>query len=440
MRIIHTADWHLGHTLHDLSREYEQRSFLDWLLKTLPKECVDALLISGDIFDTANPPAAAQRMWFEFVCQARKKSPQLQIVVVGGNHDSAERLDAPEPLFREYGVLVVGGLPRRQCGTKIKLDFERLVVPLKDERGEVTVIVAAVPFVRPADVPEESEADGLISEPALISGIRNVYEQVIDAARAKRKGSEALLAMGHCYIAGGQLSELSERKIQSGNQHALPLDIFPRDVAYVALGHLHRPQDLDKGRVRYCGSPLPLAMNEAPYEHSVTLLEIEAGRVKSSTIAVPRKVELLTVPSKPAELAEVLPLLKDLPVLDVIAKEELRPFLEVRVSLPQFEPGLRRQIEQALEGRSPRLVKITVQYTGTGAPLAESGNGSVENLAELDPEEVFRRCYERQYKEAPPEEWLSEFRNLLERAQHGAPPLSSPLQVQVEGKARGANV
>ncbi|HYF48264.1 MAG TPA: exonuclease SbcCD subunit D C-terminal domain-containing protein [Planctomycetota bacterium] len=418
MRVIHTADWHLGHTLHELSREYEQRSFLEWLLKVLPKERIDALIVAGDVFDTANPPAAAQRMWFEFVCNARRKCPKLQIVVVGGNHDSAERLDAPEPLFRELGVHVIGGLPRRQRGTKIKLDFERMIVPLKDERGEVEAIVAAVPFVRPSDVPEESEGEGLFSEPALIAGIRTVYEQVIAAAKAKKKGSEALIATGHCYVAGGQLSELSERKIQSGNQHALPLDIFLKDVAYVALGHLHCPQDLDKGRVRYCGSPIPLAMNEAAYAHSVTLLDIEGGRVKTSALEVPRKVELMTVPESAKELSEVLPLLKALPVLEITAKEEARPFLEVRVSLPQFEPGLRRQIEQALEGRAPRLVKITVQYTGTGVPLAESE--TVENLAELEPEEVFRRCYERQYKQPPPEEWLFEFRNLIERAQHGA--------------------
>ncbi|NPC81309.1 exonuclease subunit SbcD, partial [Pyxidicoccus fallax] len=99
MRLLHTSDWHLGHTLYDVSREAEHAAFLDWLLETLEAESVDALLVAGDIFDTANPSAEAQAAWYHFVARARRRLPRLDVVVIGGNHDSAARLDAPDPLF-----------------------------------------------------------------------------------------------------------------------------------------------------------------------------------------------------------------------------------------------------------------------------------------------------------------------------------------------------
>ena len=149
MRLLHTSDWHLGHTLYDTSREAEHTAFLDWLLDTLEAQKVDALLVAGDIFDTANPSAEAQASWYQFVARARRRCPRLDIVVIGGNHDSAARLDAPDPLFAALDVRVVGGLPRAQG----VVDLERLLVPLRDAQGEVGAWVAAVPYLRPADLP-----------------------------------------------------------------------------------------------------------------------------------------------------------------------------------------------------------------------------------------------------------------------------------------------
>ncbi|MFP2913001.1 exonuclease subunit SbcD, partial [Pyxidicoccus sp. 3LFB2] len=149
MRLLHTSDWHLGHTLYDVSREAEHAAFLDWLLETLEAQAVDALLVAGDIFDTANPSADAQAAWYHFVARARRRMPRLDVVVIGGNHDSAARLDAPDPLFAALGVRVVGGLPR----TRGELELERLLVPLHDAKGRVGAWVAAVPYLRPADLP-----------------------------------------------------------------------------------------------------------------------------------------------------------------------------------------------------------------------------------------------------------------------------------------------
>ena len=100
MRLIHTSDWHLGHTLHEISRRAEHLAFFDWLLGRLQALQADALLVAGDIFDTANPSAEAQADLYRFLATARQRLPGLDIVLIGGNHDSASRLDAPEPLLQ----------------------------------------------------------------------------------------------------------------------------------------------------------------------------------------------------------------------------------------------------------------------------------------------------------------------------------------------------
>ena len=133
LRIIHTADWHLGHHLQGVSRDYEHQQFLDWLLLQLEQRQVDVLVVAGDIFDTANPSAAAQAQLYEFIVKARNKCPQIDIILLGGNRDSASRLDAPGGLFSALGVSVVGGLTRDPQG---EFDWQRLLIPLSNARPE----------------------------------------------------------------------------------------------------------------------------------------------------------------------------------------------------------------------------------------------------------------------------------------------------------------
>ncbi len=102
MKILHTSDWHLGHTLRDRTRKFEHDEFLAWLQDRIADEEIDALLVSGDIFETANPSAEAQKVWFEFLGATRRRFPHLDMVVIGGNHDSAPRLDAPNPVLGDW--------------------------------------------------------------------------------------------------------------------------------------------------------------------------------------------------------------------------------------------------------------------------------------------------------------------------------------------------
>jgi exonuclease SbcD len=276
--------------------------------------------------------------------------------------------------------------------------------------------VAAVPFLRPADLPPRPEGDE--GDP-LIVGVREVYARATAVMRRRRQPGQALVAMGHAYMVGGSLSELSERKILGGNQHALPASIFDDDLAYVALGHLHLAQRVgQRDRVRYAGSPIPLSMAEASYRHQVILVDLDGEEVSAiDEVPVPRSVQALRVPPEgalePAPLAEALRSV-DAPAS---APEERWPFLDVVVELTGPAPGLVRQIEEALAGKGVRLVRIARHTRGRGEALGELI--AARNLRDITPEEVFRERYRREHADEPAPALIEAFAELIELAYEG---------------------
>ncbi|MDQ2697065.1 MAG: exonuclease SbcCD subunit D C-terminal domain-containing protein [Pseudomonadota bacterium] len=414
MRIIHTADWHLGHELHGIDRNFEHRRFLDWLLETLAAREADALIVCGDVFDSANPPAVAQLLLYRFLADLRARLPRVQTVIIAGNHDSPARLEAPRALLKLIDCHVVGTLPRINGG----LDLERLLIPLRDRDERIAAWCAAVPFLRPADLPPVAADD---DHDPLIEGVRRLYGQVAAAARARRRPRQALVATGHCYMTGTRLSELSERKILGGNQHALPADLFADDIGYTALGHLHLAQAVgNRAGVRYSGSPLPLSLTERRYPHQIVQIDLHGDdHVDVEAIPAPRTVEVLRLPEAgSATLAELLPQLQGLRA-DPGKPARQWPFLEVAVRLERPEPGLRRQLDEALEGRPVRLLKITTDYAGDNAPLADALPAG--DLKELDPEEVFRLRHRQVHGSDPAAGLTAAFHQLLAAVQEETP-------------------
>jgi exonuclease SbcD len=409
LRILHTADWHLGHSLHGHSRAHEHASFLAWLSEVIVAERVDALIIAGDVFDGANPPTAALSMYYEFLANLSRRAPGIDVLVIGGNHDSASRLNAPEALLSAIGVHVVGGLVRRSGEDAHAVDVQKLVVQLTDASGEVGAIVAAVPFMRPADLPAVNDiAEGADT---LVEGVREAYSQVLEEARRRKTDKQALIATGHCYMVGSQISEMSERRVLGGNQHALPVEIFPKDVDYVALGHLHKAQRVGRREhVRYSGSPIPLSMSEETYKHQVVLADFEDGAlVKWRGVTVPRTTELIRI--KGDSLDDVLTRLAAMADAHLIG-DLARPYLEVSLMLSSPVTNLREKIESALAGKRPSLVKVSVTYSGDRKTLSEAHSG--QKLADLMPRDVLRRRYLRDYSEELPDELLEAFEELLD--------------------------
>jgi exonuclease SbcD len=387
MRLLHTSDWHLGHTLKEVAREHEHAAFLAWLLDACDREEPDVLVITGDVFDSATPPASAERMWFELLAAARRRRPAMDIVAIAGNHDSPARLGAPSAVLRELGVHVVGALPRRADGA---LDLERILIPVAGGQG----IVAAVPFVRPADVPADA-ADPLAT----------IYGEVIAAARARRRADQALVVLGHLYVTGADPSMLSERRVSIGGQESASLRLFPDDIDYTALGHMHRAQRVGRESIRYAGAPLALAIDEAAYRHQVVVVDFEGGRMREArAVAVPQTVGMVKITGA---LADVLAKVAALPPRG----DGHAPYLEIVVRLDRPEPRLRTTIEAALDGKHVRLVSLKAESTGDGAALAD--RVAARRLAELDPREVFARLWARDHAEPMPETVAAGFDRLL---------------------------
>jgi DNA repair protein SbcD/Mre11 len=418
LRLLHTSDWHLGHTLHGRDRRYEHQRFLAWLLETLVEVQADALLVAGDVFETANPPASAIHDLSDFVAALRRRLPKLDVVIIAGNHDSALRLDALAPMLSLADVHVIGGLPRTEDGA---LDVERLLIPLHEPEGAVAAWLAAVPFLRAADLPSppEAEADpeGEAGDPLtdpLIWGVADIYAELLAAGQAKATPEQALIATGHLYMRGTAVSELSERKVLGGNQHAIPRAVFADGWAYVGLGHLHLAQAVEASQqVRYCGSPLPLSLSEADYEHEVVLAHFAGPELAvCQALPIPRAVDMLRIPEDgPAPLEQVLVALAEL-ALDPSLPSERWPWLEVRVRLDQPQPDLRARVDQAVRDRPVRLLKISVERAGVGGSLADFPNRRA--LERIDPQQVFIDCYERGYGSKPDPELLAAFADLRE--------------------------
>jgi exonuclease SbcD len=406
MRLLHTSDWHLGQSLHNFERHYEHQRFLDWLLDTLVAEQADALLIAGDIFDNANPSSASQKQLYRFLQQARERVPHLNLIVIAGNHDSPSRLEAPGPLLEAHGTRVVGTVQRDADGD---IDLEQLVLPLTGRGGAVKAWCLAVPFLRPGDVPriEDTAAD------PYLAGIALLYRQALELALARRQDGQAILAMGHCHMVDGQMSNDSERRIVIGGTEMLPAGIFDPAIVYAALGHLHLAQSVGKQQqhIRYCGSPIPLSFAEVGYQHQVLRIDIDGAAVSEIVpLLVPRAVELLRIPARPALLPQVLEELAALAVDE--APPERQPFLEVRVLLDAPEPGLRSRIEAALDGKPVRLAKIETSSAARGSSIDDDVM-TLDQLEQLKPDDIFRQLYRQRFDNDAPPDQLSAFAELM---------------------------
>ena len=403
MKLLHTSDWHLGQSLNQFDRSFEHAQFLSWLLDTLESEQVDTLLIAGDVFDNTNPSAASQTQLYQFLTQARQRVPHLGIVMTAGNHDSPGRLEAPAPFLCLFDASVVGQIGRSVDG----VDLNRIVVPLKNHTGQVAAWCIAMPFLRPSDVPRiEAAAD------PYMAGIEALYARAYEFAVSKRCAGQAIIALGHCHITGGKVSEDSERRIVIGGAEALSVKVFDPGIAYVALGHLHLAQKVgDDATRRYCGSPLPMSFSEMDYPHQVVVVELNGETVANTReIRIPRSVDLLRVPKQAAPVDEVLAALQALSLPKL--PEEQWPYLQVRVQLSQPEPGLRAQVESVLADKPVRLVRIETSAAQNGevqaAPIV-----SIDELGNLAPAGYFERLYRHRFGESPPAEIMAAFTELV---------------------------
>lgn len=372
MKLLHTADWHLGARLVERDRQVEHESFIDWLIGVLRSEKIDALLLSGDVFDAANPPLEAVRLYYDFIKRLADLKT-VRAIITGGNHDSASHLNAPRDLLRRFDVHVFG-----QAGDN--------VIDLGD------AVVAAVPFLRERDLRQSSAGETMGDVQSQVrAAIRAHYTAQLEASRAIAKG-RPVFAMGHLAVLGATTCD-SERDIHVGNLGAVGADVFA-GFDYTALGHLHRPQKVaGLDTVRYSGSPIPLSFSEAADAKSIVVLDTQGMKIE--TLPVPLTRTLVRPVVHRATLAAEL------------ANVPTGAWAEVTVKLDAPEADLDRLVRD-LAGTRFEVLKVLADLPISNQPTWQHTGPA---LNELQPRQVFRELLKE--KQIEGEELSAVFDELL---------------------------
>lgn len=375
MKIIHTADWHLGQTFFGYDRANEHIEFLTRLITIISEREVDVLIIAGDIFDNPNPSATAQKIFYDFIHNVKQVNRNLRIIVTAGNHDSGARLEAPDTLMDYMGVTVRGTVRRNADGT---FEYQRHIIPLSDD-----CCCIAIPYLRQGDYPTAESYS---------QGVQQTFLSMANDAKERYKN---VIIMGHLFAVGGELSDddRSERTV-IGGLDCVELTPLANIAKYIALGHLHKAQQVGGcNNIRYSGAPLPMSFAEMDNKQSVTLITIDNDETSVEKIEVPPTVTLMRIPKTgAATISTVIEEISQLP--DGIADEK-SPFLEIRIAIKEPEPTLRQRIEQAVEGKAVRLTRMeAISEQGTSninAPL------TYDEIRSLDPQALANDFFRRNY-------------------------------------------
>ena len=382
MKLIHTADWHLGNSMHDIDRLEESKQFLDWLKGQIVDFGAECLVVAGDIFDTTNPSVEARRLYFRFLASLLDTCCK-NIVLVGGNHDSGALLDAPRDLLDALNIQMVGSLGERPV--------EELIKELTDANGNVVGISAAVPYVREMELRRFKTEDATDFASNTFKGL---YHAVYEAADKVRNGRNVpIIATGHLYAAqlegrpdndnGSDAKEHGMRDIV-GNLGTVPVAVFPEGFDYVALGHIHYTTMVAKNpKVRYSGSPFVLGFDEAERDHHILLVDLAKD-------AAP-VVEKIVTPQYYAfkRVSGSIDAVKD--QLKQLAKAPSEKPLKVEV-VYDYTPGV--SVHEALSSvleKAPFEVVSWKVNRAASLSAEDFSDDALESIEVLDDEEIFRR-------------------------------------------------
>ncbi|MBE9468418.1 MAG: exonuclease subunit SbcD [Bacteroidetes bacterium] len=378
MKILHTADWHLGHRLHEHSQVEEQALFLNWIENYIVEQKIDVLLISGDIFDTGTPSNQSLKMYYNFLMRLNNTTCK-SIIITGGNHDSSGTLNAPKQILNALSIKVVGKATEN-------IEDEVFEIEINGEK----VIIGAVPYLRDGDIRRAVAGESFEEltdkyKTALI----NHYESLAKQIELINTSKAPVIAMGHLFATGGSVSD-SEQNIYVGTLGHIGAKDFPTYFDYMALGHLHRPQIIGgNDRVRYSGSPHILSFSEINYDKKIIVLTIKDNKISEiRDDVVPRFREFYKIEGTIAKCIESFP--------DVISNIfELTPWVEIVLN---EENNINTDDLKIAAGQYPFEILKTALKNQRRIKGIEELLEETKSIKELLPTEVFKlKCKEIGY-------------------------------------------
>lgn len=370
MKILHTSDWHLGNRLMDSSRKDEFNSFIQHILHIVEEEKPDALLLAGDVFDNATPSDQIQQLYCDFLSKAHAAGCGT-VIVTAGNHDGVTQLGVTRPLLQLHHAHVVTNLT-------VETAAKEYLVEIPGADREPLGLVCAVPFLRVNEVSVKADVDDEEGRKnSYVNGIKAVYDRVAELAAEWKEAHPGcpVVAMGHLAVSNVPVTDSTRRLI--GTVEAVQEGIFSPVFDYVALGHIHK--GYGDGRIRYCGSPLAMGMDEAAHPHRVLVWEDGAVR------EIPMPEFTLFRTAQCANRAEVEALIQS---LAAEAKDQGKPvWLQMEYSATDIT---RTEIEELLKQHADAIpvYRLKRMADPAGNP-GDTIDGDVR-LRQMSPNDVFK--------------------------------------------------
>ncbi|MGM0636289.1 MAG: exonuclease SbcCD subunit D C-terminal domain-containing protein [Bacteroidota bacterium] len=397
MKILHTADWHIGKKLHkqDLSKDFD--AFVKWLCQYIMSHQIELILISGDIFDLANPSNEARKQYYETLLLLKQTG--AKIIITGGNHDSPSLLNAPKDLLAQLDVHIIGKMPQ---------NLEELIIPIKNKANKVELVVAAIPFLRNPDIQKAKLIQNYDDRlEAIRQGIAAHY-QIAGEICQNRYPDIPHIAMGHLFAAGVSTSE-SERDIQIGNQAYIDATCFGNAFSYVALGHIHQPQKVKADfPIYYSGSPIQLSFSERKDEKRILVIDTEKG-VEPESIPVPSFRKLIRLKGDLFQIETKLNQLE--------SKTQFTSFIEIELVEDDYNFDSIQGLNELMENFNHpnfQIIKHRIQFKNQAAKTSEHFDVQ-QHINELSPQEIFSKKIESEsFDENTKTELIQAFEEILE--------------------------
>lgn len=387
IKILATSDWHLGEYFHSSDRLQEQLHFLNWLKKEAATLQPDALLVAGDLFDNSNPSAAAQEAYYSFLSEITELCPDMTIVVIAGNHDSATRLTAPAALLKKHHIEVRGRVDRHWVPSDHKpgegqwiFNTENLIIPIYTKTKEERAWIAALPYVRNSELGYDN------SYP---QSMRKLITQLMADANTRRKANEAVVMMAHFYATGAEIAKDSSENIIVGGLEQI--NVADMDICPTCLicGHIHKRQSIwNTSWAHYTGSPLSMSFAEKNNKHGIDLITIENGEMKGKPhfIEYTPQRQLIEIPEEGAlPLEEVIKQIKLLPRKEKESPETMS-YVAVKLYRKDIDLTSRKQIGDELGKRHAVFSKL--QCIETAEEMQITGG---QKQVETSLDDIYRR-------------------------------------------------
>lgn len=419
IKILHTSDWHLGKKLYGLERHEEHVAFVKWLIELLSHEKIDILIISGDIFDSPNPPHKSLQLFYQFLREFEDKT-QATLYAIGGNHDSGLLIEAPQILTNKNRIYLVGQLHAQ--------DIQKHFFVHQINHHKIGFFL--LPFFRSLEIEKiesSNHEDGLINENQILLTLEHVFKQY-DIFLKETTCDHSILVAHHLF--GSFMPSGSEQGVYLSGLETIPLSLLKNYFDYVALGHIHRPQLLKKDQpiISYCGSPLEMRFSEVSktIKKQVRLIRLENQKISSEPVFIPLPRNLIRIEGNYKNTTEAFEESHFIKNLKTLLEEQncdaniMNTWIEAKVWIEKPESDLFEKTDKFIKkyfGTNHKKIK-TIKFQSI---IEREDNQFVDQKdlihnTQLTTENLFQEFYKSRHtnQETPPKKLQEELKACLE--------------------------